>query len=135
MNIITGIQYRQLQREEQKLQNSMKKLIVKLLRKNNGRITYLPEPDEDECVDYPVTMTFYGKHNNPSISITSVYFDEKEKNIKVDGVEHEWGTEEKGYSAFPEHYTWLLDFIATALGIPTTGTFSRFIRSIKWIRI
>lgn len=109
--------YRNLNKRGQRLQGDYKKLIIKLMKKHGGHITSLPIPDKYECGDYPVTTAFYGKHNNPNISITDVYISEYGE-IMVDGVNENTGYKEREYRAYPEHYSCLLDFIGFALRLP-----------------
>lgn len=107
-------QYHRLNRQEQRLQEQQKELLVKLLKRHGGHITSLPVPDKDGCSDYPVTMVLSGRHDNLNINITDVYLDEK--HIRVDGVEQRCGSKQCDFHACPEHYSGLLDFAAFALG-------------------
>ena len=124
--------YRNLNKREQRLQEDYKKLILKLVKKHGGRITSLPIPDKYGCSDYPVTTAFYGKHDNPNISITNVYISEYGE-IMVDGVNEDTGYKEREYRAYPEHYSCLLDFIGFALGLrnqpDTTRKLKKYILS------
>ena len=64
-------------------------------------------------------MTFYGKHDNPNISITDVYLDEHGEPC-VDGIDEEIGSVERGFQVYPEQISWVLDFLTVALGFKET---------------
>lgn len=110
--------YQRLLLRKQQVQNDMLAMILNLLSRHGNRINSYPVPDEDGCVEYPVSMTLYGKHNDPMISITSVYLDEANL-LKADGVNESKCITECGFVLYPEHYSWTLDFIAIALGYKT----------------
>lgn len=122
--------YRNLNKRERRLQEDYKKLIIKLVKKHGGRITSLPISDKYGYSEYPVTTAFYGKHDNPNISITNVYISEY-GGIMVDGVNEDTGYKESEYRVYPEHYSCLLDFIGFALGLryqpDTTQKFKKYI--------
>lgn len=107
--------YRKMQILEAQLQTDQKALLIDILNHNGGRITSYPVPDEDGGVEYPVTITFYGKHDNPNISITDVYLDEHGEPY-VDGIDETIGSLERGFQVYPEHVSWVLDFLSVALG-------------------
>lgn len=113
--------YRKMQEQESLLQADQKALLIDLLNRNGGRITSYPVPDEDGGVEYPVTMAFYGKHDNPNISITDVYLNEQGE-LYVDGIDEEIGSVERGFQVYPEHVSWVLDFVTIALGFKKTET-------------
>lgn len=126
-SFINRIRYKWLHARQQRLLAKMKAQILRLLSQNGGRITFQPDPQavEDDCVEYPVTMSFYGKHDNPNISITDIYLDD-DGEMMVDGSDSCLGNEETGFTVYPEHYAWVLDFIAIVLGYnqsrPCLGT-------------
>lgn len=113
--------YHKIQKLQEKLQTEQKALLIDLLKRNGGRITSHPVPDDDGGVEYPITMTFYGKYDNPNISITDVYLD-KNGEPHVDGVDESTGIVEREYRIYPEQCAWVLDFLAIALGFNATGT-------------
>lgn len=111
--------YRKMQEQETQLQTDQKALLIDILNHNGGRITSYPVTDEDGCIEYPVTMTFYGKHDNPNISITAVYLNEHGEPY-VDGIDEAIGSLERGFQVYPEHVSWVLDFLSIALGFKKT---------------
>lgn len=111
--------YCKIQELQEQLQEEQRVLLIDLLKRNGGRITSHPVPDDDDCVEYPVTMAFYGKYDNPSISITDVYLSKNGEPF-VDGVDENTGNVEKEYRIHPEQCAWVLDFLALALGFKKT---------------
>lgn len=111
--------YRKIQKLQEHLQTEQKALIVDLLKRKGGCVTSHPMPDEEGNVEYPITMTFYGEHNNPNISITNVYLNEHGE-IYVDGIDESTGTVERGFQVYPEHRAWVLSFLSIALGFKRT---------------
>lgn len=107
--------YRKIKESEKQLQAGQKALLIDILNRNGRRVTSFPVPDEEGCVEYPVTMAFYGKYNNPDISITDVYLNEHEEPY-VDGVDEAIGSIKRGFKVHPEQCSWVLDFITIALG-------------------
>lgn len=114
-NLTDEDQYHKIQQLEEQLQTDQKKLLVTLLNRNGGRITSHPVPDEEGDIEYPVTMTFYGKYDNPNISITDVHLNEQEE-LYIDGINEADGKIERGFQVYPEHYSWTLSFLAVVLG-------------------
>ena len=108
--------YHKIKELQIKLQTEQKALLIDLLKHNGGRITSNPVPDDDEGVEYPVTMAFYGKHDNPNISITDVYLNEHGEPY-VDGIDEATGSLERGFQVYPEQISWVLDFLAITLGL------------------
>ena len=110
--------YHKIKELQVKLQTEQKALLIDLLKHNGGRITSPPVPDddEDEDVEYPVTMAFYGKHDNPNISITDVYLNEHGEPY-VDGIDEATSSLERGFQVYPEQISWVLDFLAITLGL------------------
>lgn len=106
--------YLKIRKQEKQLQSAQKALLIDILKQNGGRVTSYPVPDEDGGTEYPVTMTFYGKHDNPNISITDVYLDEHGEPC-VDGIDEEIGSVERGFQVYPEQISWVLDFLTIAL--------------------
>ncbi len=111
--------YHTMQEQEAQLRAGQKNLLIDILNRHGGRITSYPVPDEDGGVEYPVTMTFYGKHDNPNISITDVYLNEHGESY-VDGIDEAIGSLERGFQVYPEHVSWVLDFLSIALGFKKT---------------
>lgn len=111
--------YSMIRKQEKQLQSAQKALLIDILKHNGGRVTSYPVPDEDGGTEYPVTMIFYGKHDNPNISITDVYLDEHGEPC-VDGIDEEIGSIERGFQVYPEQMSWVLDFLAIALGFKET---------------
>ena len=109
------LMYRLLTAAERQLHKRYKKLLIRLLSRNGARITSFPIPDEDGCSDYPIVEIFYGKYDNPSISVTDVYLNEYGE-IMIDGINEQRGSRERGFQAYPEHYSSLLHFATQALG-------------------
>ena len=107
--------YQKIHEEERLLQNRMKDLLIRLLDSQDGHVTSLPVPDKDGCVEYPVSMFFYGRRGNLNISVTDVYFNENSA-LCVDGMDESKGNFEHGFQVCPEHYLGILDFLAIALG-------------------
>lgn len=114
---------RRLQHRERRLQADIDMMIRRLLALHGGRIMYHPEPDEDGCVEYPVSMALYDKHDNPTINITDVYLDE-DGILRTDGTDDE-GSNNRGFQLYPEHYSWALDFITIALGFDRPSPWSK----------
>lgn len=56
----TEANYRKIQKAETRLQKRQRALLTDILRRNGGRVTSYPVPDEDGGVEYPVTMTCSG---------------------------------------------------------------------------
>lgn len=108
--------YLELRKRGKQLQTAQKALLIDVLKHNGGRITShpVPVPDEDGETEYPITMTFYGKYDNPNISITDVYLNEREE-LFVDGID-DIGVVGRGFQVYPEQLPWVLDFIMIALG-------------------
>lgn len=107
--------YHKIKELQAKLQMEQKALLIDLLKRNGGRITSHPVPDDDEDAEYPVTMAFYGKYDNPNISITDVYLNEYGEPY-VDGIDEETGSVEREFHVYPEQISWVLDFLAITLG-------------------
>lgn len=108
--------YHKIKELQVKLQTEQKALLIDLLKQNGGHITSHPVPDDDEDVEYPVTMAFYGKYDNPNISITDVYLNEHGEPY-VDGIDEATGSLEREFQVYPEQISWVLDFLAIALGL------------------
>lgn len=119
--------YHKIQELQEKLQTEQKALLIDLLKRNGGRITSHPIPDDDGSVEYPITMAFYGKYDNPNISITDVYLDANEEPY-VNGINENTGIVEREYRIYSEQCAWVLDFLALALGFNGTGTKNESIR-------
>lgn len=111
--------YSKIKKLEKQLQAEQKSLLIDILNRNGRRITSHPVPDEEGDVEYPITMAFYGKHDNPNISIMSVYLNEHDETY-VDGIDEEIGSVERGFQVYPEHVSWVLDFLTIALGFKKT---------------
>lgn len=107
-----------LRARKRELQGDIRAMILDLLSRCDKRITSFPVPDEDGCVEYPITMALYRELNSPMISLTSVYLD-SDGILKADGDDEVRGTTERGFQLYPEHYAWALDFITLALGYPS----------------
>jgi hypothetical protein len=107
----TDREYFHLLAEEKKLRNSMKELILSVLKENNDRITFVPEDEEDE---YPVAATLWGKHDNPVIEITDVYLG-KHDAILADGIEQSTGIIEEGFEIYSEQFSDVLHFIGAVV--------------------
>lgn len=121
--------FRNIRCRERRLQRDTYRLILDLLARHGGRITFYPAPDKHGCIDYPVSLLFYGKHNiNPSINITDVYLDGDA--LRMDGFD-EFGARECGFILYPEHYAWTLDFIAVALDLRRLSPFGKFISYLR----
>lgn len=119
--------YHKIQELQESLQAEQKTLLIDLLKRNGGRVTSHPVPDEDGSVEYPVTMAFYGNYDNPNISITDVYLDGN-GDLYVDGIDESTGIVEHKYQVYPEQCAWVLNFLALALGFNGTGTKNKSIR-------
>jgi hypothetical protein len=103
-------QYFKLIAEEKTLRGKMKNLIIATLKENNGRVTFIPEDEDDE---YPVSATLWGKHDCPIIDISEVYLQNDE--IYADGIDQQTGVLEKEFLIYPEQYSDVLHFIAAVL--------------------
>lgn len=108
--------YQKIKELRVRLQTEQKALLIDLLKHNGEHITLHPVSDEEGNIEYPVTMTFYGKHDNPNISITDVYLNERGEPY-VDGIDEATGSVERGFQVYPEQISWVLDFLAIALGL------------------
>lgn len=111
--------YSKIKKLEKQLQAGQKALLIDILNRNGRHITSYPVPDEEGCVEYPVTMPFYGKHGNPNISITDAYLNECGVPY-VDGVDEATGSVKRGFRVYSEQCSWVLDFVTIVLGF--TGT-------------
>lgn len=118
-NPVDEERYLEIRKQEKQLQFAQKALLVDMLKCNGGRVTSYPVPNEDGSVLYPVSMTFYGKHDNPNISITDVYLNEHGE-LYIDGIDETIGSIERGFQVYPEQISWVLDFLAIALGFKET---------------
>jgi hypothetical protein len=108
-----------LMSEEEKLKKSMGELIHTVLKANNGRITFVPDDEDDE---YPVTATLWGKHDSPNIDITDVYWVGKDKpSVYADGIEQSSGCRETCFEIYPDQYSAILQFFHAVLGWKRTG--------------
>lgn len=107
--------YHKIKELQKKLQAEQKALLIDLLKHNGGRVTLHPISNDDEDVEYPVTMTFYEEYNNPDISITDVYLNEHEEPY-VDGIDEATGSVKQKLQVYPEQISWVLDFLTIALG-------------------
>lgn len=108
--------YQKIKELQVKLQTEQKTLLIDLLKHNGERITLHPVSNEEGDIEYPVTMTFYGKHDNPNVSITDVYLNEHGEPY-VDGIDEVTGSIERGFQVYPEQISWVLDFLAITLGL------------------
>lgn len=122
--------YRRIRKAETRLQKRQRALLTAILRRNGGRVTSYPVPDEDGGVEYPVTMAGSGKYGNSKISITDVYLDEYGE-LYVDGIDESTGAAERNYPVYPEQYSWTLVFLSTALGFRKRSPLSEFISRLK----
>lgn len=120
--------FRRIQRREHRLSNATERLLRDLLTRCGGRVSYHPQPDEDGCTDYPISMALYGRHDNPTINITDVYLDGNI--LRADGFDNN-GDRNRGFELHPEHYSWTLEFVAIALGIPRQSVFSKPVSGIR----
>jgi hypothetical protein len=108
-----------LMSQEEKLKKSMGKLILTVLKANNGRITFVPDNEDDE---YPVSATLWGKHDNPIIDITDVYLAGKDRlSVYADGIEQSTGCMETGFEIYPEQYLGILQFFYAVLNWKRAG--------------
>lgn len=108
--------YHKIKELQVRLQTEQKALLIDLLKHNGGRVTLHPISNDDEDVEYPVTMTFYEDYNNPDISITDVYLNEHGEPY-VDGIDEATGFIKKGFQIYPEQISWVLDFLAIVLDL------------------
>lgn len=116
-------QYKELIERETQLQEDMKIFIIKALKKNDGRITYLPpntDDDDETSLDdkYPVISTLYGKHGTYNVAITDVYLQEQENcpvQIYVDGIEQEFEMPRKEFLIYPEQFSDIMHFITASI--------------------
>lgn len=122
--------YRRMRKAETRLQKRQRALLTAILRRNGGRVTSYPVPDEDGGVEYPVTMTCSGKYGNPNISITDVHLDEHGE-LYVDGIDESTGAAERNYPVCPEQYSWTLAFLGIALGFRKRSPLSEFLSRLK----
>jgi hypothetical protein len=110
-------EYNRLSKEEKKLNDQTKDLIIKTLKENNGRIKFVPEDEYDE---YPISIVLYGKYDNPAIDISDVYLG-KDDTIFADGINVESCLKEERFPIYPEQFSNVLHFIAAILGwVPET---------------
>lgn len=122
--------YRRLRKTETRLQKRQRALLTDILRRNGGRVTSYPVPDEDGGVEYPVSMACYGEYGNPNISITDVHLNEHGE-LYVDGIDESRGTAERNYPVYPEQYSWTLAFLSVALGFRKHAPLSEFFSRLK----
>ena len=108
--------YHKIKELQKKLQVEQKALLIDLLKHNGGRVTLHPISNDDEDIEYPVTMTFYEEYNNPDISITDVYLNEHEEPY-VDGIDEATGSVKQKLQVYPEQISWVLDFLAIVLDL------------------
>ena len=115
-------QYKELIEKEEQLQEDMKNFILKSLKENDGRITYIsPNADDDETSlddKYPVISTLYGKHGTYNVAITDVYLQEQENcpvQIYVDGIEQEFEMQRKEFLIYPEQFSDIIHFITAPI--------------------
>lgn len=87
--------------------------ITDAISRHGGRIRYVPESNDDDSTDYPVTSTLYGKHDNPSINITDVYLIGDA--IHADGIDNETGDKRERFFIYPEHLSDILSFVGHVL--------------------
>lgn len=106
--------YSRIKKLEKQLQAQQKALLIDILNRNGRHITSHPVPDEEESVEYSITMPFYGKHGNPNISITDAYLNECGVPY-VDGIDEATGSIERGFRVYSEQCSWVLDFVTIAL--------------------
>lgn len=92
-----------------------KKLLDEVLKLNVGHITSYPVPDEEGCIQYPVTVTFCGKNGNSQTSITGVYLDESGEPC-IDGLNKKTSVSQYEVKVQLEHCSMALGFISYTLG-------------------
>lgn len=73
-------------------------------------------------------MTLYGRHDNPTISITDVYLDDQI--LRADGFDED-GNYKRGFQLYPENYAWTLDFLAIVLGIKCQSVSGKLFSDIR----
>jgi len=115
------IQYKELQRAEQKVREEYLDFIIRVLKKNGGRVSYKsPDFDNDELSfedRFPIELQLYGKHGNYDIGITDVYIEDIKKEnsnyiiIYADGIDREEGYEMKSFTICSEHYAGIAIFL------------------------
>jgi hypothetical protein len=115
-------QYKELIKKEEQLQEDMKRFILKALRENGGRITYIsPNADDDATgLDdkYPVISALYGKHGTYNVAITGVYLQEQENcpvQVYADGIEQESEMQRKEFLIYPEQFSDIIHFITAPI--------------------
>lgn len=114
-HLVDEERYYKIKELQKKLQAEQKALLINLLKHNGGRVTLHPISNDDEDIEYPVTMTFYEEYNNPDTSITDVYLNEHEEPY-VDGIDEATGSVKQKLQVYPEQISWVLDFLAISLG-------------------
>lgn len=69
-------------------------LIIETLRRNSGRISFLPQNPEER----PVAASLYGHEDFPRVDLTDVYIEEGQRTyIMADGVDTETGDKRTGF--------------------------------------
>jgi hypothetical protein len=111
-------EYSKLLAEEKALSNKMKALIISSIEEHSGKITFIPEDEDDE---YPVSATLYGKHDCPVIDISEVYLGKNDE-IYAAGIDRQTGIFEKDFLIYTEQFSGVLHFIAAVLGWNTSTT-------------
>lgn len=75
-------------------QREARSLIIETLRRNSGRISFLPQNPEER----PVAASLYGHKDFPRVDLTDVYIEEGQRTyIMADGVDTETGDKRTGF--------------------------------------
>lgn len=92
-------------------------LIIDVLQHNGGRVTFVPE--EDDEYDSMDSITMHTDNGNPNINVTDVYLRAQEHadkpDIKVDGIDTSDGSKQTNIDVYSEHYSHILSFINVTL--------------------
>lgn len=75
-------------------QREARSLIIETLRRNSGRISFLPQNPEER----PVAASLYGHEDFPRVDLTDVYIEEGVRTyIMADGIDTETGCKRTGF--------------------------------------
>lgn len=116
--------YKNLLARRDELDNDFLRAMVELLSTygKDGRVAFIPDgfTEDDDITEYdedfPITITLWGEHDNPTVDITEMFLSENGVTVYARGIDTEIGCIcNEDFEIYTDHYYYALSFILIVL--------------------